>query len=70
MGMFSEQPFDPQTYGKIERWHETMKNRVLPENYRSDGSVWAIGEWSTKPCSIVQVGDGGCALPQPTLTRH
>ncbi|SFE75440.1 Integrase core domain-containing protein [Sulfitobacter brevis] len=25
-------PFHPQTRGKIERWHQTMKNRVLSEN--------------------------------------
>jgi hypothetical protein len=24
-----EAPFHPQTQGKIERWHQTMKNRVL-----------------------------------------
>ena len=26
-------PFHPQTQGKIERWHQTMKNRILLENY-------------------------------------
>ena len=26
-------PFHPQTQGKIERWHQTMKNRLLLENY-------------------------------------
>ena len=26
-------PHHPQTQGKIERWHQTMKNRVLLENY-------------------------------------
>jgi len=26
-------PFHPQTQGKIERWHQTMKNKVLLENY-------------------------------------
>jgi putative transposase len=26
-------PFHPQTQGKIERWHQTMKNRVLLENF-------------------------------------
>ena len=23
----------PQTQGKIERWHQTLKNRILLENY-------------------------------------
>lgn len=26
-------PHHPQTQGKIERWHQTIKNRVLLENY-------------------------------------
>ncbi len=26
-------PHHPQTQGKIERWHQTMKNRVLSESY-------------------------------------
>ena len=26
-------PFHPRTQGKIERWHQTLKNRVLLENY-------------------------------------
>lgn len=26
-------PFHPPTQGKIERWHQTMKNRVMLENY-------------------------------------
>ncbi len=25
-------PFHPQTQGKIERWHQTLKNRILLEN--------------------------------------
>ena len=29
--------FHPQTQGKIERWHQTMKNRVLLENYYLPG---------------------------------
>ena len=23
-------PYHPQTQGKIERWHQTLKNRILP----------------------------------------
>jgi transposase InsO family protein len=30
-------PHHPQTQGKIERWHQTLKNRVLLENYYLPG---------------------------------
>jgi len=30
-------PFHPQTQGKIERWHQTLKNRILLENYYLPG---------------------------------
>lgn len=26
-------PYHPQTQGKIERWHQTLKNRILLKNY-------------------------------------
>jgi transposase InsO family protein len=26
-------PYHLQTQGKIERWHQTLKNRILLENY-------------------------------------
>src|ERR1700754_740253 len=26
-------PCHPQTQGKIERWHQTLKNRIMLENY-------------------------------------
>ena len=32
-------PFHPQTRGKIERWHQTMKNRILLENYYLPGNL-------------------------------
>ncbi|MBO9380479.1 IS3 family transposase [Sphingomonas histidinilytica] len=32
-------PCHPQTQGKIERWHQTMKNRVLLENYYLPGDL-------------------------------
>ena len=32
-------PFHPQTQGKIERWHQTPKNRILLENYFLPGDL-------------------------------
>ena len=32
-------PFHPQTQGKIERGHQTMKNRILLENYYLPGNL-------------------------------
>ena len=31
----------PQTQGKIERWHQTLKNRILLENYFLEGELEA-----------------------------
>ena len=37
-------PIHPQTQGKIERWHQTMKYRALFENYYLSGALeQAIG---------------------------
>ena len=38
-------PLHPQTQGKIERWHQTLKNRILLENY------YLPGELKGKRCS-------------------
>lgn len=32
-------PMHPQTQGKIERWHQTLKNRILLENYYLPGDL-------------------------------
>jgi len=32
-------PYHPQTHGKIERWHQTLKNRILLENYYLPGDL-------------------------------
>ena len=32
-------PYHPQTQGKIERWHQTLKNRILLENYYLQGDL-------------------------------
>ena len=34
-------PLHPQTQGKIERWHQTLKNRILQENYFLPGNLEA-----------------------------
>ena len=34
-------PCHPQTQGKIERWHQTLKNRILLENYYLPGHLEA-----------------------------
>ncbi len=41
-------PYHPQTQGKIERWHQTLKNRILLENYFLPGDLKAsIGAFVT-----------------------
>ena len=32
-------PYHPQTQGKIERWHQTLKNRVLLDHYYLPGDL-------------------------------
>jgi len=32
-------PYHPQTQGKIERWHQTLKNRILLENHFFPGDL-------------------------------
>jgi putative transposase len=34
-------PYHPMTQGKIERWHQTLKNRILLENYYLPGDLQA-----------------------------
>ena len=34
-------PCHPQTQGKIERWHQTLKNRILLENHFLPGDLEA-----------------------------
>jgi putative transposase len=39
-------PYHPQTQGKIESWHQTLKNRILLENYYLPGDLEAqIGDF-------------------------
>jgi putative transposase len=32
-------PYHPQTQGNIERWHQTLKNRILLDNYYLPGDL-------------------------------
>ena len=32
-------PYHPQTQGKIERWHQALKNRILLENHHLPGDL-------------------------------
>jgi transposase InsO family protein len=32
-------PYHPQTQGKIERWHQTLKNHILLDNYYLPGDL-------------------------------
>ena len=32
-------PYHPQTQGKIKRWHQTLKNRILMESYFLPGDL-------------------------------
>jgi putative transposase len=41
MGHMRGAPCHPQTQGKIERWHQTLKNRILLENYYLPGDLEA-----------------------------
>jgi putative transposase len=41
MGHVRGAPRHPQTQGKIERWHQTLKNRILLENYYLPGDLEA-----------------------------
>ena len=34
-------PMHPQTQGKIERWHQTLKNRILLESHFLEGDLEA-----------------------------
>jgi RNA-directed DNA polymerase len=41
-------PYHPMTQGKIERWHRSLKNRILLENYYLPGDLEReIGEFVT-----------------------
>jgi putative transposase len=62
-------PYHPQTQGKIERWHQTLKNRILLNNYYLPGDlerqIGAFVEHYTQPRSLKRYlhVPGECATP-------
>lgn len=48
LGHTRGKPYHPMTQGKIERWHRSLKNRILLENYYLPGDLEReIGEFVT-----------------------
>lgn len=45
-------PYHPQTQGKIERWHQTLKSRILLENYFLPGDFNASIERFVEHCNL------------------
>ena len=44
-------PRHPQTQGTIERWHQTLKNRILLENYYLPGDLEAQVQAFVEHCN-------------------
>ena len=49
------QPYHPMTHGKIERYHRSLKNRILLENYYLPGQLEArqaefVGFYNNRRC--------------------
>jgi transposase InsO family protein len=42
MGHVRGAPYHPQTQGKIERWHQTRKNRIMLVNYYFPADLEAL----------------------------
>ncbi|NNJ76487.1 MAG: transposase [Anderseniella sp.] len=41
-------PYHPQIQGRIERWHQILRNRILPDNYFLPGDLKGqIGNFTT-----------------------
>jgi transposase InsO family protein len=55
MGHVRGAPCHPQTQGKIERWHQTLKNRILLENYYLPGDLEARIEPSSITTTIAVI---------------
>ncbi len=62
-------PYHPMTQGKIEHWHQTLKNRILLENYYLPGDLKRRDR--CLPCSITirrAITKASAISPRPTST--
>jgi putative transposase len=67
-------PCHPQTQGKIERWHQTLKNRILLENYFLPGDLEAqidafVGHYNGSRTSYCKLEEERPALPREPKQR-
>ena len=65
-------PFHPQTQGKIERWHQTLKNRIPLENCYLLGELAARSERSSNITTTSATRRAGTTslLPTPNSAGH
>jgi transposase InsO family protein len=63
-------PGHPQTQGKIERWHQTLKNRILPENYFFQEDLEAQIAAFVEHSIIVDTTRVSTISRRPTSTSH
>jgi len=61
-------PYHPMTQGKIERWHQTLKNRILLENYYLPGDLEAQIEAFVADYNHRRYHESIGNLPRPTST--
>src|SRR5258706_4477594 len=61
-------PFHPQTQGKIERWHQTLKNRILLENYYFPAISRPRSPPSSPTTTTCDTTRLSPTLPRPTST--
>ena len=64
-------PYHPMTQGKIERWHQTLKNRILLENYYLPGvSFKRTGASTPCSCQTILIGMSELKTRRPYLWQR
>jgi putative transposase len=61
-------PYHPMTQGKIERWHQTLKNRILLENYFLPDDLEAQVGRSSPTTTTAATTRASIISPPPTST--